>query len=93
MEACLGQKGLRLDRKFNRTVAVLWPLMTNTERRSFNRTQQDWLRYSREQCEEDVLRYTGGSVVPIYWARCALRVTAARIHDVAMTLQLYHQGR
>jgi uncharacterized protein YecT (DUF1311 family) len=93
MEACLGEKALRLDRKFNRTVAALWPLLSNTERRSFNRAQRDWLRYRKQQCESDVLRYRGGSIVPIYLATCELRVTAARLKDVAMTFQLYHQGR
>ena len=93
MEDCLGQKALRLDRRFNRTVAALWPLMTNTERRSFNRAQQDWLRYRDQQCKTDVRRYTGGSIVPIYSATCELRVTAARLKDVALTYRLYHQGR
>ena len=74
-------------------VAALWPLMSNTERRSFNRAQQDWLRYRNQQCKTNVLRYTGGSIVPIYSATCELRVTAARLRDVAMTFQLYHQGR
>jgi uncharacterized protein YecT (DUF1311 family) len=93
MEACLGKKGLRLNRKFNRKVDAFWPLMNNTERRSFNRAQQAWLRYLRQQCETDVLPYTGGSIVPIYSATCELRATAGRIRDVTMTFQLYHQGR
>jgi uncharacterized protein YecT (DUF1311 family) len=93
MEACLGQNGLRQDRKFNRTVAALWPLMNRAERRSFNRAQQAWLRYSNQQCKADVLRYAGGSIVPIYLATCELRVTAGRLKDVEMTYQLYHQGR
>jgi len=93
MEACLGRKELRLDRRFNRAVAALWPLMNSSERRSFNRAQRDWLRYSTQQCKADVLRYTNGSIVPIYTATCELRVTEARLNDVAMTFQLYHQGR
>jgi uncharacterized protein YecT (DUF1311 family) len=93
MEACLGEKGLRLDRRFNRTVAKLWPLLSDTERRSFDRAQRDWLRYRRHQCEADVLRYRGGSIVPIYLATCELRLTEARVKDAAMTFQLYHQGR
>jgi uncharacterized protein YecT (DUF1311 family) len=91
--ACQWQKQVRLDRKFNRRVAALWPLLDSHGRRAFIRTQQEWLRYRNRQCNFETKPYTGGSIVPIYTSMCRQRATAGRVRDLGLTFQLYHQGR
>jgi uncharacterized protein YecT (DUF1311 family) len=93
IEACQWKQQVRLDRKFNRRVAALWPLLGNRGRRAFMGAQREWLRHRNHECNFDTMRYTGGSIVPIYTAMCNRRATAGRLKDLALTFSLYHQGQ
>ena len=89
IEACEVRKQLRLDRKFNRTVAAMWSLLTPSEQRSFIRSQHSWLAYRRRQCDVEFSVFSGGTEGPVAGGRCLLRITAERIKDIKATLRLY----
>jgi uncharacterized protein YecT (DUF1311 family) len=90
IEACEVKRQLRLDRKFNRTVAALWPLLTPSRQRSFIHSQRSWLAYRRRQCRDvESTAFAGGTEAPVAGGRCLLRLTAERIKDIKATLRLY----
>src|SRR6185437_12921548 len=45
IEACESRQLLRLDRRFNREVSILWALLDPTGRKGFAQAHRAWLRY------------------------------------------------
>jgi len=93
IEACQARRLLKLDRKFNREAAVLWSVLDVAGRRAFVRAHRAWLTYRHQQCETEAGAFSGGTAAPVTYGACELRVTAARVNELAATIKLYCQGR
>jgi uncharacterized protein YecT (DUF1311 family) len=93
IEACQAQRLLNLDRKFNREAAVLWSVLDVPGRRAFVRAHRAWLTCRHQQCETEAAAFSGGTAAPVTYGACELRLTAARVNELAATIKLCCQGR
>jgi uncharacterized protein YecT (DUF1311 family) len=93
MEACEGHQLLALDRRFNKDVTIVWPLLDSTARKDLVSGQTAWLAYRRQECTAVTRAYLGGSEAPLSYGGCEVQLTAARVKDLSGVVAAYCQGR
>ena len=92
MEACLGLEGLRLNRRVNALIKVIWSqLDCATGRRYFAKGEQAWLAYIGNECTSSSRSwpwpayphlYEGGSSAPVNFGICENRLTRSHIREL-----------
>lgn len=84
---------VRLNARFNATVAALWPKLDATGKREFARGQQSWRAFMAAECDVASREYLGGTASPVVAGACFVSMTRSRVNEVAGLLKLYGQGR
>ena len=93
IEACQAKQLLRIDRDFNKQVAILWPILDTRGRRAFIRAHRAWLVYRDQECEARARSRLGGTERPIIYGQCETQLTVARLKEVKLTIAYYCDGR
>jgi uncharacterized protein YecT (DUF1311 family) len=93
IEACAGHALLKLGHTFNQRVAVLWPLLDGDARRAFVRAHVAWLAYRDQECRARPHQHAEGTAADVVLAECQVKLTRARVNEVAESLDDYCHGR
>jgi len=92
IEACDVLARMKLNARFNETVAALWPRLDAKSKREFANGQRLWSRFVDDECDLAYRMFLGGTEAPVAAGWCSTRLTRARVKDVSGMLALYSQG-
>jgi uncharacterized protein YecT (DUF1311 family) len=93
LEGCVEHRILTLDARVNvLRRQIFLHLDGNTAKRNFILTEDDWLAYRQTMCasESDVTQ--GGSLVPVDFARCVVRLDAQHVTELNLLKASYESG-
>ena len=83
VEGCLEHRIVRLDRRINGLVRSLYGLKPDpTAAAHFAAAQQAWITYRRAACLSDADAFAGGTLGPVEFANCELRLNRQRLADL-----------
>lgn len=72
--------------RLNKLLTQLYPELDSTRAAQLRKLQADWVRLRDAQCDWDAGSYSGGSIVPMWYANCIAASTHARIQDLRFHL-------
>jgi uncharacterized protein YecT (DUF1311 family) len=93
MEACAGREQLGLNARFDKEVAALWPILDTKGRRDFVAGQRAWNSYMSQECDVAARAFLGGTVAGPIAGDCFVRLTRARVEEVAGVVADYCEGK
>lgn len=70
----------------DKLLAQLYPKLDSARAAQLRKLQADWVRLRDAQCDWDAGSYSGGSIVPMWYANCIAASTHARIQDLRFHL-------
>jgi uncharacterized protein YecT (DUF1311 family) len=83
IEGCTEHKIVRLDKQVMATArAVLGTMSTAAGRRDLVAAQRTWITYRKAVCTSEADVYSGGTLAPVAYANCEVRLDKARIADL-----------
>jgi uncharacterized protein YecT (DUF1311 family) len=84
LEGCAEHRIVRLDRQINADAKALYASMSDPKAREhFVDAQQAWIAYRQAACLSEADAYAGGSLEPVVFANCELRINRQRANDLA----------
>jgi uncharacterized protein YecT (DUF1311 family) len=83
VEGCLEHRIVRLDDRVNGLVRSLYGLKSDpTAAANFAAAQQAWVTYRRAACLSEADAFAGGTLGPVAFANCELRLNKQRLGDL-----------
>jgi uncharacterized protein YecT (DUF1311 family) len=80
MEGCAEHKIVRMDERINVSQRRLFSLLQNTKARTtLIKAVNDWLSYRRSTCLVESEAYDGGSLGPVVFANCLVKLDDQRL--------------
>ena len=93
MQGCLEHRIVRMDRRIDADVAVLFRLLpTGGARRRLVVAQDDWISYRLADCRSQADANAGGTLAGVDAAACELRDSTARRGDLVAFYRGLEQG-
>ncbi|HEY5103875.1 MAG TPA: lysozyme inhibitor LprI family protein [Acidimicrobiales bacterium] len=90
MEGCAEHHIVFLDTKINqRRVEIFSQLYNQTAKRSFVSAEDSWLTYRETTCASNSNVYAGGSLAPVEFARCEVRLNQQHLSNLSELLKSY----
>jgi uncharacterized protein YecT (DUF1311 family) len=83
IEGCAEHQIVRLDGQINRTAKALYRGQVDAATKaSLAGAQQAWIAYRQAECVAEAAPYTGGTLYPIAFSNCEVRLDQARLRDL-----------
>ena len=83
IEGCTEHRIVRLDAEINAAFReVVNTATTGTVRAAIVSAQEAWIGYRQAQCQNESNVYAGGTLAPVAFASCEVRVDKARLADL-----------
>lgn len=83
VEGCAEHQIVRLDRRIDAEAQALYDLKTDPMAKAdFAKAQQAWVDYRRAECHSESDAYSGGSLEPVAFANCEVRINQERVRDL-----------
>lgn len=84
IEGCSEHQIVKLDRRVEAAArTVLASLPAGAARRDLVAAQRNWIVYRRSACTSEADVYSGGTLAPVEYASCEVRIDRARLADLA----------
>jgi uncharacterized protein YecT (DUF1311 family) len=82
VEACEEQALLKGDAAIDARVRTVFRLLPAPGRAAFVHGEAAWLAYRRATCNAAASRYAGGTIEPVEFASCEVRVNATHLAEL-----------
>ena len=83
IEGCAEHQIVALDRRINaRFTAISAAAADESVRQHLAEAQADWIAYRKAACTAESDKYVGGTLAPVAFANCEVRINHARLADL-----------
>lgn len=83
IEGCLEHRIVGIDKQIDNIARSLYARMNDPQSaRHFAAAEQAWIAYRRAACISDADAYAGGTLAPVEFANCELRLNRQRLGDL-----------
>jgi uncharacterized protein YecT (DUF1311 family) len=84
LEGCAEHAILRGDAAIDKRVRAIFSLLPRAGRASFVRGEVSWLAYRRAICDAESSKYAGGTIAPVIFAQCEIRLNSRHVQDLVV---------
>jgi len=92
MEGCAEHRIAALDKQINSLRHDVFHLLNNQAGRDFILAENDWFTYRQAMCTSESDVNAGGSLEPVDFAQCLVRLDAQHISELATMKASYESG-
>ena len=90
MEGCAEHQIVSLDTKINQLrVEIFTHLYNQSAKRNFVTAEDNWLAYRQTTCVSNSDVYQGGSLAPVEFARCEVRLNQQHLSNLSTLFKSY----
>jgi uncharacterized protein YecT (DUF1311 family) len=92
MEGCAEQRVIALDKRINDLRKDVFHILNNQAGRDFILAENDWFTYRQAMCTSESDVNAGGSLEPVDFAQCLVRLDAQHVSELTSMKSSYESG-
>jgi uncharacterized protein YecT (DUF1311 family) len=92
LEGCAEHRIIALDKRINTLRRGIFHLLNNQAGRDFILAENDWFTYRHAMCSSESDVNAGGSLEPVDFGRCLVRLDAQHVSELTTMKSSYESG-